>query len=404
MTTLHFNFKDMFRSVRLAFSLQRIWIQFVGLLGAYIGYFILTYLAFLISGEGIVGVWHRYGLLPVIPGTYVPVQGIIVYGLAVFVLVYGYMITATGVARAVYMNLKGNTFYTWKEALAFAFKKKLSILGTPFSLAVMIMLFVLGGGLMGLIGKIPYAGELFMSVFSIFWILATLFLVFVGIALIVSLFLTPAILATTDDDAFEGIFQSFSIAFTQPWRLLIYQILNVVTSVFGLITFTLLIKYSWKLLNIIFTWSMGDKFVRVATAASYYVQSLTYPFVLFYKDVLGDYGNIFFYTHRFTSEALEALHSWSEGTSAIILAIVLIILGGYVMSFPLAVFNTGHTLGFLVIKKFKDDENLLERKDREEEDDEEDEEVKSIEEEKPAEEVKKKTEAKKSKGKKKKEE
>jgi len=400
MTPLHFNFKDMFRSVRLAFSLQRLWIQFIGMLAAYAGYMILTYLAFLISGEGLAVVWSRYGLLPIIPGAYMPIQGLILYGLAVFVLAYGYMITATGVARAVYMNLKGNTFYTWKESLAFAMNKKFSILGTPVSLAILMVLFILGGGFVGLVGKIPYAGELFMSLFSIFWFLASLFLVFAGIALTVSLFLTPAILATTDDDAFEGIFQSFSIAFTQPWRLLLYQIMNIIITVFGLVTFTLLIKYSWKALNLIFAWSMGDKFVRIASAASYYVQSWTYPFVILYKNLLSDFGNILFFTHDFTSIALP---SWSESASAVILAVFLVVLGGYVMAFPLAIFNTGHTLGFLVIKKIKDDENLLERKDREEEEEEE-EDIISDKDEKSTEGEQKEKETKKSRSKKKKEE
>ncbi|MFC1568912.1 hypothetical protein ACFL4L_01635 [bacterium] len=393
MTTLHFNFKDMFQSIRLAFNLQRIWIQFVGLLGSYTIYLFLTYLAFWLSGEGLAGIWDRFGLLPMIPGMYMPIYCLIIYGLAVFALVYGYMITATGVSRAVYMNLKGNTFYTWKESLAFAWKKKLSILGTPLSLAILIVLFILGGGFIGLIGKIAYFGELFVSLFSLIWFLAALFLVFISIALIVSVFLTPAILATTDDDAFEGIFQSFSIAFTQPWRLLFYQVLNVLSTTVGFLTFALLIKYSWKVLNMILNWGMGDKFVRIATAASYYLQSWTYPFVLCYKNVMSEYGNIFFFTHDFTAVTLP---SWSEGVSAIILAIFLVLLGGYVVSFPLAIFNTGHVLGFLAIKKIKDDENLLERKDREEEEDEEEDAAEagesaeeSVEAEKPVEEKKK---------------
>jgi len=394
MTVLDFNCKDIFRSVRHAFSMQRIWIQFVGLLSSYAIYVVLAYLAFILSGQGFATVWDRYGLLPIIPGGYIPFYSVIVYALAVFALVYGYMITATGVSRAAYMNLKGNTFYTWKEAMAFAWKKKFSILGTPLSLAILIVFLILGGGLMGLIGKIPYAGELFIALFSILWILAALFIAFAGIALTVSVLLTPAIIAATDDDAFEGIFQSFSIAFTQPWRLLFYQGLNVIGSLFGLFTFTLLIKYTWKVLCLILTWGMGDKFVHIASAASYYVQNWTYPFVLCYKNLLGSYGNIFFFTYDFTAVSLP---SWSESISAVILAIVLVLLGGYVLSYPLAVFNTGHLLSFLVIKKIKDDENLLERKDREEEDDEDEEEtVEAAEPEKPAEEEKK---AKKKKGK-----
>jgi hypothetical protein len=363
MTTLHFNFRDLFRSVKLAFSLQRIWIQFVGLSVSYPIYLILAYLAFISSGEGIKAVWDRYGLLPMLPGTYMPVISIILYALAIFFLIYGAMITATGVARAVYMNLKGNTFYTWKEALGFAWKKKLSILGTPLALTIFIIIIVICGYITGLIGRIPYFGEWFISLFTIFWFLASLFVILIGIALTVSFLLTPAILATTDDDAFEGVFQSFSIAFTQPWRLLVYQVLNLITAMFGFVTFTLLFKYAWKVLNLIISWGMGEKFVRVASAASYYVQSWTYPFVLCYQSVLGDYGQWIFYSHDFISVAVPVRLT----VAALIMAFGLIVLGLYVVSFPIAILNSGQTLCFLAIKKIKDDENLLERKDREEE-------------------------------------
>lgn len=368
MTALHFNAKDLFRSVRLAFSLQRIWIQFVGLLCSYLVYGILTYLAYFLMHDDLAGVWSRYGLLPVMP-SYPPIPSLIVYALGVFIALYGYMITATSVSRAIYMNLKGNTFYTWKEAFAFAIRKKFSILGTPLFLSVMIVFFFLGGGLIGLLGRIPVIGAIGLSLFTLIWIAAALFMVFIGIALIVSIFLNPAILATTDDDAFEGVFQSFSIAFTQPWRLLMYQIANILISTFGFVTFTLLFKVTWRLLNGIFAWGMGEKFLNIASAASYYVMSWTYPFVICYQNSISFYGDIIFYSHDFVAVALPV----SQMIAAIIMAIFLVILGLYVLSYPLAVFNTGHTLTFLVLKKIKDDENLLERKDREEEDEEEEE-------------------------------
>ena len=51
MVVMRFDYRDIFRSARLAFSFQRIWIQFVGLLYGYLGYIILTYLSLLIDGK-----------------------------------------------------------------------------------------------------------------------------------------------------------------------------------------------------------------------------------------------------------------------------------------------------------------------------------------------------------------
>jgi hypothetical protein len=64
MIALRFDYRDLFRSPRLAFSFQRLWIQSIGLFIGYAAYVILTYLSFLIGGESLGSVWLRFGLLP----------------------------------------------------------------------------------------------------------------------------------------------------------------------------------------------------------------------------------------------------------------------------------------------------------------------------------------------------
>ena len=91
--------------------------------------------------------------------------------------------------------MKGNTFYTWKEAFNFALKRKGgSVISTPVAIAFIIFFTALGGVVIGLLGRIPYVGEVGFSLFAIIWFMASLFLVFVILALVVSFLLTPAIL------------------------------------------------------------------------------------------------------------------------------------------------------------------------------------------------------------------
>jgi len=66
--------------------------------------------------------------------------------------------------------LKNNHFYTWKESFRFAFKKMSSILFSPLALIILIGMFIVGGLFIGLLGKIPYIGELGFSLFYILWI------------------------------------------------------------------------------------------------------------------------------------------------------------------------------------------------------------------------------------------
>jgi hypothetical protein len=367
MTALQFNVKDLFKSVHVAFSLQRLWLQFTGLIPGYLLYLVFTYTALMVAGGSFANIRDAQGLLPVLTGGAYPFGAVLLNGLGIFCLSYCYLFTATAVSRASYMNLKGNTFYTWKESFAFAARKKFSILLTPMVIAILIGFFILGGGFVGLVGRIPVVGEIGMSLFTVLWFVASLFMVFMGLALAISLCYTPSVLACMDDDAFEGIFQSFSTLFSQPCRFLFYKAVVMILALSAGAVFVLLAKIAWNVMILSLGWGMGEKFVNIAAAASYHVQSWTYPFVLCYQSVIGDLGSTLFYSHLFTPVQI----SGASAISAVIMAIFALVLGGYVMSFPFAVLNVGNTLSFLVIKKLKDDENLLERTDREEEEDEE---------------------------------
>lgn len=366
MTVLRFDFRDIFRSARLAFSLQRLWIQSLGLLIGYLGYFIFTYVAIIASGISFDVVWSRYGLLPHIGEYNFMWYSDILFGIGLFIFLVSWLITSTAVARAVYMNLKGFSFYSWKDAFKFAFGKKGSLIAVPISIFAIALFTGLGGYIVGLFGKIPYAGELGVSLFSVIWFAVSIFLVFILLAGGVSFLLTPAILATTDDDAFEGIFQSFSTMYSQPWRLIIYEVILIFVSLLGFLCLAFFSKQAWKLMTVILALGMGDKYIDLSFSASYFLQNLVSPAIIWSKALLGDYASYFFFARNFVP--IE-LHS-TMAVSSRVVALFLVFIGGYILSYPLAIFNTGNSLIFLILKKKKDDENLLERKDREEEDEE----------------------------------
>lgn len=367
MTTLRFDYRDLFRSPRLAFSFQRLWIQFLGLLGGYIVYTLLTYAAFLIGGESLSDVWSRFGLMPCAFGMVLPWTSWVVFGLGLAAFILIWLITATAVSRATYMNLKGNTFYSWKEAIAFALKKTGSVAVTPIAILVILFIVSLGGVVVGLFGRIPVGiGDVLgigISLLTPIWYAASIFLVFVALALGISLLLTPAILATTDDDAFEGIFQSFSILASQPWRLIVYEILIEVLSIVGFLVFAFFAKKAWGVMTTILMWGMGDKFSDISFSATNMVQNWVLPVVNWIRYFLGESSSLFLFSHELTVVDLPVIAS----ISSVILAVFVFLIGFFLVSYPFATFNAGNTLLFLILKKKKDDENLLERKDKEEE-------------------------------------
>lgn len=364
---MRFDSRDIFKSTRVAFSFQKLWIQFIGLFVGYLCYVVATYIALILSGQNFDVIWARFGLLPSMGGYYMPWYGWCIYILGGLVFVMSWLISATAVSRAAYMQLKGNSFYTWREAYRFAFRKKAgSVISTPIVILIIAGLIGLGGFVIGLLGRIPIAGELGISVFAVIWFFASLLLVFIILAAAVSFILAPAIIATTDDDAFEGIFQSFSTLFSQPWRLILYEVLLIVLAVFGFGVFAFFAKRAWTMMTTIMVWGMGDKFADLSYASSYLLQNWIYPAVAWSRALLGEYSSLFFFTRDFSSINLPVVMNISSW----IFALFMLIMTGFVLAYPLAVFNVGNTQIFLILKKKKDDENLLERKDREEEEEE----------------------------------
>jgi hypothetical protein len=373
MVALRFDYRDLFRAPRIALSLQRLWIQALGLAAGYAGYVVLTYAALMLAGEPFGSLWSSFGLFPSAIGIPMPWTSWIVYVLGIVVLAVAWLVTATAVARATYMHLKGNHFYTWKDAFRFGLKKKGgAVVATPLFIAGIALAILFGGLVVGWLAKvIPFVGELGLSAFTLFWYAASLFLVFLALALGVSLALTPSILATTDDDAFEGIFQSFSTLVGQPWRFIVYVVLTKALALAGFVVLAFFAKQAWVVMNrVLMLWG-GDKVADLSAAASYFFQNLAYPAQ--WARLLPENAASLVFSQQFSPTMLPVMMN----VSAVLLTAFLLFIALFVAAYPFAIVNSGLCILFLVLKKKKDDENLLERKDKEEE----------IEEEAPAEPV-----------------
>ncbi len=367
MQQMYFNFKDIFRSTRLALSLQRIWIQFVGLFFGFLGYLIITYVSFLTAGVGISTAWEKYGLLPCLIPESPNWYSLVIFVVGALWLIAVYLITATAVSRASYMLAKGNNFYTWKESFSFAIKKAGSILLSPVALLIIIGLFILGGAIIGWLGKIPYVGVFGLSIFTIFWFVAALVVVFLVLVFGVVLIFAPAVIATTDDDAFEAVFQSFSTLWSQPWRLILYEAMSVVMAMVGFFVLALLSKKAFIVMDRIFASTMGADFVNISSHGMYLLSVWVAHSINWVNSICPDMSGLIYFSREFDPLLLPGY----QIVASYIFAIMILLVGGFIISYGLASFNVGNTLAYLVLRKKKDDENLLERKDREEEEEEE---------------------------------
>lgn len=368
MQQMRFDVRDIFKSTRLGLSLQRIWIQFLGLVAGYLGYLIFTYISFVTNGLGLSAGWKKYGLLPCLWSESPNWYSAIIFGIGVIWLLAVYLISATAVSRATYMISKGNHFYTWGDAFKFALRKAGAVLLSPIAILMMVVFFLIGGAIVGLLGKIPIVGEFGITLFTFIWFLAALVVVFFIIVLVIALIQAPSIIATTDDDAFEAVFQSFSLIWAQPWRFVLYEALSAAIAVIGLLVLAFLSKKAFIVMDRIFSYTMGADYINISAHGLYLLNVALIHSIAWINAILGDYAGLVYFSREFIPLTLP--HSYQYVASYIFVFWMLVI-GGVILSYGLASFNIGNTLTYIILRKKKDDENLLERKDAEEEQEEE---------------------------------
>ncbi len=391
---MHFNFKDLFKAPRIAFSFQRIWVNGLGLLTGYILYVIVSYISLLVSGYSFMDIWNRGGLMPCAFAIgNVPWYGMVIYLVAVAILLAVILMVNTAVSRLAYMVLRNELFYTWSQAYKFAFKKWISVLGAMVTFIFMIAFFVIGALIMGLIGRIPYVGELGTALLTIPYVLAALLLFFISIVFVVGIFYVPAIIATSDEDALGGVFQSFSITYNQPVRLITYSTILSFLYVVGGFLFAAAVKVAYLIFGGLFNIGMGDKFANISEQALHIVGK-TFPALdRLLTQVFGSLANYIYFSHPHYAVQLPVV----QDISAYMFAIFLIFFGFFVLGYAEAIGNSGLAIVYTVLYKIQEDENLLEREDEElkeeEEEEEKKEETTTEAEEKPAEAEKSSTES-----------
>jgi hypothetical protein len=382
MVKLYFDFRDVFRAARLGFSGKKIGLQFVGLLIGYVGYVILTYIALVASGIGFGANWATYRLFPSIVGGELTWYGWVLFLAGIVFWIIIWLLYSTAAAKLTYQQLKGDDFYTAREAMGFVGKNWKSVIFSPIMVIFIILFLLVCGIIVGLLGKIPYVGELGFAIFGIPIFVVALFLVFLAVVFCVGIVLGPAIVATAREDSFETMIQFFSSIWSQTWRFVVYNTLLGAIAIVCVYVFGAFSYWALKLVYVVCGWTMGPKLHNMAMAAMDWLPTKLGIWSLWSKGWWC--GKLALVSSHIPARV--ELHG-AEPVAAFIMGIFLLAILGFVLSYGLSTWAAGQTIIYLILRKRKDDENLLEREDEEEHEEMEEEEKK---EEPPAEEKKKK--------------
>ncbi len=374
MVKMHFDFKDVFRAPRLAFAAKKIWIHFLGLLLGLGVYSILCYIAAAVAGRSLGELWSALGPVPAPVMATLPLvsQVLVVIGVILGIVVY--LLAATMVARVTFEQLRGNDFYSLKEAKGYLAKYWKGVIAAPITILVMAVGLVVCGLVIGAFGLIPVVGELGVTVLGIPILAVALFVVFLAVVFFFSLLLAPAVVGTTKSDTFETIFELFSTVVSQPWRLVIYEgLLHVLSyvSAFVLGWFTLraaaLSRFTLGVL-------MKDKLQHIWDNATVYA-----PQVPRLMGVVARYVGQFLPPGSFVAQwsyqlgrgpyqlrAPQHELGWSGDVSAFLLGVAFIAAVLFVVSYGLSTLTVGQSIIYVILRQKKDDQNLLEEKEIEE--------------------------------------
>lgn len=358
---VHFNYKDMFKAPRIAFRFQRLWINGIGLLVGYLIYLVFTYLSLLLDGYSFSEVWSRYGLLACSYNQLYSWYSLIIFliGVAAFFAIF--LLTNTALSRVAYMELRKEFFYTWTQAFKFAFRKWVSALGAMLTFLFMIAFFVIGALVVSFVGRIPVIGEIGNLLLIIPYLLAALLLLFIMIVTFIGIFLVPAIIATSEEDALGGVFQSFSITYNQPWRLIFYGVLTAFLEIVGMVVFAFFLKKAYLLFAGLFAVGMGEKFMRITEHGLFLIDKTVPQLYQWMQIIFGSFADQIFLSFHHAPMTLSA----SENIAAYIFTTFMIIVGGSVIAYGEAIRNCACTILYVNLYKIHEGDSLLEREDEE---------------------------------------
>lgn len=365
VTNLHFNYKDVFRAGRLGFSAKKIWLAFLGLLIAHVGYCVFSYLAFVVGGLEIGEVWEVFRLTPMYP-TGLPWFSWVIWIIAFLWYLCIALIVGVSISKVTYEQLKGDEFFEIKEAVTFALKNGKSAILAPIVLVLFMIALILMGVILALITWVPYFGQLFFAVMSILAFAVCLFIIYLMIVTVVSLVIGPSIVGETSNDTFDTLFESFSVVNDQPWRFVVYEFLLILVILIGVGLLGLLsAKAIFLGQDVIGLVVPAEKLDNLLINAAYYVK-ITVPPIMpdsWHNLFAGYVESIGMTNLLYPPDYLPAYESWSGAITSFILGIVYYFIILFVKSLGAAILWAGNTVIFTVLVKKKDDKNLLEIKE-----------------------------------------
>jgi len=152
---------------------------------------------------------------------YHTLYSIVYFGVALAVMA----VAGGGICRMAAMQLARDETISPTEALRFGLKKLISFLTVPLIPVGIVFLLGLLVFILGLIGNLPWAGELIIGICLVIALFVGLLITLVLIGTIGGANLMYPAIAYEASDSFDAIGRAFGYIYTRPWRTVFYSAL-----------------------------------------------------------------------------------------------------------------------------------------------------------------------------------
>ncbi len=362
MIKLRFSFMDVFSAARLGLNGKKIQIGTIGIFLSAFTYSLLTYCALLASKWAWLDIWRTFRYIPIpypLNVIHFSVWGWIIWIIGILISFFFITITMTAISKTTYEQLKGDEFYEVREAFKFGFKYWKGSFLAPITLLLFIAALVIAGIVFGLIGRIPHSGQVIILAFLPFFFAGALFVVYLAVVFIVSLVISPAVVATTKSDTFDTLFENFSVINSQTWRFILWEAILKATTCIGIFIFGGFLKKSLTVMHEVIAVLQGPRvWLEVMWGnGRWYLSHLPALPVAQVDDFFSRYLPVFMQQQNFaTGDVATTIGGFFLGLFFYLLAFV-------VLGFGLSMWSAGQTLIYIVLVKMKDEKNLLEQKE-----------------------------------------
>ena len=368
---LSFNFRDIFLSPRIALSGKKIWVFLSANLLGYVIYWVSTYFSIYLSGFDLFSAISEYGLYPYVQNYELSFISKTFYNMGIFSWLFILFLASAAVNRITLKQLKGNEFFSAKDSWSFVYKHWHSIIFAPLTILIIIVLFIVLAGFFGILGRIPLVGPFFISIPYIIYFFGSIFTIYTIFVFFTSINSSPSIVAIYEEDTMGTVFQSYSITWSQPWRLIVYNTILLPLVFISVQILTWFWLSSIGFIEYVFgnNLAMGESFLNISN----YATSLVFPAWManYSNEINTSLSNLL--NFKFKIPLLFPLfENISNGTNlphsfpGIILSISYFLIGLSIFSYALSIFSVGQALIFIIFKKKSDDDDVLERKDEDE--------------------------------------